>query len=73
MEEYMQSILPKTPERALYPISEARELLGNISHTGIYEIIKRGDLKIVKVGSRSFVTNTEIRRFVAELEAANAS
>ena len=61
--------LPSTVDRALYPIPEARRLLGGISHSCFYELIKQEKLKLSKIGRRSFVSSTEINRFLDELEA----
>jgi len=55
--------------RALYPIPEARRLLGGISHTGFYELVKQNKLKLSKIGRRSFVSNSELNRFLDDLEA----
>ncbi len=59
-------------DRLLHPIPEARHILGDISHTYIYELFRAGDLKLTKVGSRSFVTHRELERFVATREEAAA-
>ncbi len=48
------------PNRLLYPIPEARALLGGISHSGFYKIVNQGLIKITKVGRRSFVTHDEL-------------
>ena len=61
--------LPSPVDRALYPIPEARRLLGGISHSCFYELIKQGKLKLLKIGRRSFVSSAEINRFLDELEA----
>ena len=55
--------------RALYPIPEARRLLGGISHTCFYGLIKQNKFKLSKIGRRSFVSNSEINRFLDDLEA----
>lgn len=55
-------------QRDLYPIPEVRQRLGGISHTSFYEIVKRCEIKIVKIGRRSFVTAAEIGRYVASLQ-----
>ena len=55
--------------RALYPIPEVRRLLGGISHSCFYELVKQNKLKLSKIGRRSFVSNAEINRFLEELEA----
>ena len=54
----------------LHPIPEAREILGNIGNSKFYEIVGAGELKLVKIGSRSFVTSDELRRYVATLQEA---
>lgn len=53
--------------RALYPLPEARQLLGGIGHTCLYALVKNGQLRLTKVGRRSFVSADEIQRFVASL------
>ena len=60
---------PSVPNRALYPVPEARRLLGGISHTGFYKLVKQEQLKLSKIGRRSFVSSAEINRFLDELEA----
>ena len=60
---------PSVPNRALYPVPEARRLLGGISHSCFYELVKQEQLKLSKIGRRSFVSSMEINRFLDELEA----
>lgn len=55
--------------RQLHPVPEAREILGNIGHSKFYEVVRAGELRLVKIGRRSFVTDDELRRFVRSLEA----
>jgi len=54
-------------DRDLYSLPEARERLGGISHSSVYKLIGRGDLRVTKVLGRTFVSAAEIKRF---LEAA---
>ena len=61
------------PKRLIHPIPEARKLLGGISHSNFYEIIKRGDLELVKIGRRSFVTDEALRRYVARLSGCEGA
>ncbi len=56
----------------LHSIPESRRLLGDISNTFFYELVRAGDLKLTKLGSRSFVTQRELERFVATREEAVA-
>jgi hypothetical protein len=57
-------------KRRLYPIPEARQLLGNISHSSFYKEVKAGKIKLVKIGKRSFVSDTTIDSVVDELQKA---
>ncbi len=57
------------PDRLLHPIPEARKMLGDIGHTKFYQIVGAGKLKLVKIGRRSFLTDEEIRRYAASLQA----
>ena len=52
----------------IHPIPDAREILGGIGNSKFYEIVSEGQLKLVKIGSRSFVTADELRRYVAALQ-----
>ena len=53
------------PKRLLHPIPEARQLLGGIGHTMFYRMVKDGEIRLTKIGSRSFVSDPELKR-VAE-------
>ncbi|MDH6410052.1 putative DNA-binding transcriptional regulator AlpA [Aurantimicrobium minutum] len=57
--------------RKLHPIQEAMILLGGISRTTFYSLAKTGRIQIVKIGSRSFVTQSSIEVFIEQL--ANVS
>ena len=61
------------PERLLYPLPEVRERLGGISHTTLYALIGRGDLLVVKIGSRSFIPAESLTEFVDRLTHTAAS
>ena len=54
----------------LNDLKAARLALGDISNGMAYNMIKSGELKVVKLGRRTFVTDVEIKRKVAELVAA---
>ena len=54
----------------LNPVPVAREVLGGIGHTKFYDLVQRGDLRLVKIGRRSFVTDDEIERYIDSLGAA---
>jgi excisionase family DNA binding protein len=56
-----------TPRAALEPllsIEAASELLG-ISQSGIYRLLRGGELPCVKVGGRTLIEPGEIREFIA--------
>lgn len=53
------------PQRLLYPIPEARQLLGGIGHSFFYSLVKAGKIKLTRIRGRSFVSASEIAR-VAE-------
>jgi excisionase family DNA binding protein len=55
---------PVMTERAAYPVSEARELLGGISRSSLYRLIAAGQIRVVKLGSRTLVPASEIERLV---------
>ncbi len=53
------------PDRLLYPIPEAREKLGGISHSGFYKLVAEGAIRLTKIGRRSFVSDDELRAVAA--------
>lgn len=63
----------KSPERLMYSVPEARQLLGGIGHTLFYRLVRNGNLSLLKVGGRSFVTAEELERFVREVANAKAT
>jgi hypothetical protein len=59
--------------KRLVSIPEARELLGGIGHTTIYDLINRGELLKVNIGRRGFITSESLAAYVDRLtEAAMA-
>ena len=60
--------------KRLVPIPEARqEWLGGIGHTKTYDLINRGLLVKVNIGTRSFITTESLAAYVDSLtEAASA-
>ena len=50
--------------RALYPIKEARVLLGGISQTTLYALLRSGELASVVIGCRRFIPKDAISEFV---------
>jgi hypothetical protein len=61
----------ETRVKRLVPIPEARHLLGNIGHTTVYELIKRGEIVKVNIGRRGFVTSESLEAYMDRLGAAS--
>ena len=51
----------------LHPVKEVMKILG-ISRTNLYSIIKKGDIKPVKLGGRTMFPESEINRFLEALK-----
>ena len=49
------------PSRLLYPVPEAREQLGGISHGKFYQLVSAGVVRLTKIGRRSFVSDSALR------------
>lgn len=59
--------------RRLVSIPEAREILGGIGHTTLYDLINHGELLKVNIGRRGFITSESLAAYVDRLtEAAMA-
>lgn len=56
----------EAPQRLLYSVRESRQLLGGIGHTMFYALVKAGDIKLIKIRGRSFVSASELRRIAGE-------
>jgi excisionase family DNA binding protein len=50
--------------RHLMPVKEARYQLGGISPSTFYGLVNKGELSLVKIGSRSFVQAEELDDFL---------
>jgi predicted DNA-binding transcriptional regulator AlpA len=53
--------------RRLHPIPDAAQVLGGIGRTTVYDLAKRGQLQLVKIGSRSFVTDESLELYLSTL------
>lgn len=59
------------PNLLLLSYDEARFVaLGGISRTTLWELINRGELTRVKIGSRAFITTESIAAYVERLKVA---
>jgi len=54
----------------LLSIRETQERLGGMCRASIYKIINRDELKIRKIGSRSFIRLDDLNAYIDSLDAA---
>lgn len=59
--------------KALVPIPEARQILGDIGNSMIYELIKRREVTKVKIGRRGFITAESLESYINRLSAAGVA
>lgn len=52
----------------LYSVCDAAQQLGGIGRTTVYELAKRGEIEFIKIGSRSFVSDESLNRYLATLQ-----
>lgn len=57
----------------LYPIDEALGFLGGYSRSWFFAEVAAGRIRVAKLGKRTFVRDSEIRRLIAEAEARSAA
>jgi excisionase family DNA binding protein len=55
---------PQAPRQRLITIAEARQELGGISPTTFYQLVKDGELRVVKIGRRTFVAVSELDKYI---------
>jgi len=48
------------------PLDNACQELGGISKSHLYNLVKAGKLKLIRIGNRSFIPYTEIQRVQKE-------
>jgi hypothetical protein len=51
----------------LYAINATQERLGGLGRTMVYRLITAGELQLVKIGTRSFITAESIDGYLARL------
>jgi hypothetical protein len=56
----------KKIERDLYPLKEARQLLGGVSPASIYRWASQGRIKLTRLGGSTFISAEEIARLARE-------
>jgi hypothetical protein len=60
-----------TVRRKLYAVAECRALLGGIGKTFFYDLVKRGELEVIKLGRRSYVTAEAIDALISRSRRAS--
>jgi excisionase family DNA binding protein len=60
---------PPAAGKLAYRINEACQCLG-IGRTSLYELVKSGDLKLIKIAGRTLVPRSEIERLIRADNAA---
>lgn len=55
-------------KKLLHQIHEVQDVLG-LSRSNIYNLERRGELEMVKVGTRSLITDASLEAFVERLRA----
>lgn len=53
--------------RLLYPEGEAREMLGGIGRTKLWELVTAGELTPVRIGRRTFYERNDLERYIESL------
>jgi|BarGraNGADG00312_1021997.scaffolds.fasta_scaffold150171_2 excisionase family DNA binding protein len=59
----------KTVTRLIYNETEARQMLGGLGRSKLYQLIANGSLTPTKIGRRTFFAADELERFVGALKA----
>lgn len=57
-------------QKLVVPMPEARQALGGIGHTMLYELINRCEIVKVNIGRRSFITTESLAAYVDRLSGA---
>lgn len=59
------TIQTDTNRKLAYRVNEACAALG-IGRTSLYELVKTGELKVIKIAGRTLVPRTELERLLAD-------
>ena len=54
----------------LHDLETASRILGGLGRTSVFRLLQEGQLRATKIGRRTFVSDSELRRYVASLEQA---
>ena len=61
------SIRSNDVDDPFFSVAQARQDLGGIGRTKLYELIARGDLELLKLDGRSMITGRSLRSFKQKL------
>ena len=64
-------MLDSKPEPLLLTLEEASQRLGGLSRTKLFELMREGHLRPVKIGRRTFLTLDVLRQFVTDQAQAS--
>jgi hypothetical protein len=67
-----QTSTPELRPNQLYPIDVARKFLGDIGRTTFYSLVGKGEIELVRIGSRSLTTGEGLIRYIESLTKAAA-
>ncbi|WP_230482321.1 hypothetical protein ACQR50_14105 [Sphingomonas sp. Xoc002] len=54
-------------DEPLFSVTQARQDLGGIGRTKLYQLVARGDLELLKLDGKSVITGRSVRRFKEKL------
>jgi hypothetical protein len=67
-----QSNTPRLPERTLYQVKEARQLWGGMAQSTFYRFVTEQQIRLVKIGRRTYVPHDEIMRITRGARGGDA-
>lgn len=51
-----------------YSIKDARQIIGGVSHSFFYSLIKHKKLKVMKLGRRTLVSHAQLEQLIQNLQ-----
>lgn len=54
-------------DEPFFSVAQARQDLGGIGRTKLYELVARGDLELLKLDGKSVITGRSVRHFKEKL------
>lgn len=59
--------IESSPKLKLCDMTETQERLGKIGRTMVYRLVNAGELQLVKIGTRSFITSESLDDYIGRL------